>query len=37
MWEDVQGAIQRVLDSTTIGQLAARDRSVSAAGGRYVI
>jgi len=37
MWEDVQDAIQRVLDSTTIGQLAARDRSVSAAGGRYVI
>ncbi len=37
MWEDVQGAIQRVLDSTTIGQLAAKDRSVSAAGGRYVI
>jgi Rrf2 family protein len=37
MWEDVQGAIQRVLNSTTIGQLAARDWSVSAAGGRYVI
>ncbi len=37
MWEDVRGAILKVLDDTSIGQLAARDREVSPAGGRYMI
>lgn len=37
MWEEVRDAILRVLDNTSIGQLAARDRSVSPAGGRYMI
>ena len=37
MWEGVRGAILQVLDSTSIGQLAARDRQVSPAGGRYMI
>lgn len=37
MWEQVREGILRVLDSTTVGELAARDRSLSPTGARYVI
>ena len=37
MWEEVRDAICDVLGRTSIGQLAARDRKATVAGGRYVI
>jgi Rrf2 family protein len=37
MWQAVRDAILGVLDSTTIADLAERDRAVSAGGARYVI
>ncbi len=37
MWEAVREAILGVLDSTTIADLAQRDRAVSEGGARYVI
>ncbi len=37
MWQDVRAAILQVLDSTTIGDLAERDRAGQPGGTRYVI
>ena len=37
MWQAVREAILNVLDSTTIGDLAERDRTVQTGGARYVI
>ena len=37
MWQDVREAILQVLDSTTIGDLAERDRAGQPGGTRYVI
>ena len=37
MWQDVRSAILGVLDNTTIGDLAERDRALSSGGARYVI
>ena len=37
MWQDVRSAILGVLDRTTIGDLAERDRALSSGGARYVI
>ncbi len=37
MWQSVREAILNVLDNTTIGELAERDRVVQAGGTRYVI
>ncbi len=37
MWEEVRDAILAILEGTSIGQLAAKDRQVAVAGGRYVI
>ena len=37
MWQAVREAILNVLESTTIGELAERDRAVQAGGSRYVI
>lgn len=37
MWEAVRSAIMGVLGNTTIGDLAEKDRAVSAGGARYVI
>jgi len=37
MWEEVQDAIRDILGRTTIGELAAKDRRATVAGGRYVI
>ncbi len=37
MWEAVRDAILQVLDNTTIGDLAERERAVQSGGTRYVI
>lgn len=37
MWAQVREAVLRVLDSTTIADLAAKDRQAAAGGGRYRI
>ena len=37
MWQSVREAIVKVLESTTIGELAARDRIVTTGGSRYSI
>jgi len=37
MWQDVRSAILGVLENTTIGDLAERDRALSSGGARYVI
>ena len=37
MWQAVRDAILGVLESTTIGDLAAKDRTATAGGARYVI
>ncbi len=37
MWQDVRSAILGVLDNTTIGDLAERDRALTSGGARYVI
>jgi len=37
MWEEVRDSILDVLERTSIGQLAAKDRQAAATGGRYVI
>ena len=37
MWRDVREAILGVLDNTTVGDLAQRDRALQPAGTRYVI
>ena len=37
MWQAVRDAVVNILDSTTIADLAAKDREVAPAGGRYMI
>lgn len=37
MWQDVRSAILGVLDNTTIGDLAERDRALTSGGARYMI
>jgi len=37
MWQDVRSAILGVLENTTIGDLAERDRALTSGGARYVI
>ncbi len=37
MWQAVRAAILGVLENTTIADLAAKDRAVTAGGARYVI
>jgi len=37
MWRDVRDAIVGVLDKTTVGDLAQRDRALQPTGTRYVI
>jgi len=37
MWEEVRDAVLDILERTSIGQLAAKDRKATVAGGRYVI
>jgi DNA-binding IscR family transcriptional regulator len=37
MWEEVRDAILDILERTSIGQLAAKDRRATVAGGRYAI
>lgn len=37
MWAQVRAAVLRVLDNTTIADLAAKDRQAAAGGGRYRI
>jgi hypothetical protein len=37
MWGEVRDAIVDILERTCIGELAAKDRQATVAGGRYVI
>jgi DNA-binding IscR family transcriptional regulator len=37
VWEAVRDATRKILDSATVGDLAAREREAGDVGGRYVI